>query len=597
MKLLTAFILSATFCSNLFAQDYSKRLKGIDKELNALLELCDAAGFAVAVVDQNEIVYAKGFGYRDYENKIPVDEHTMFAIGSCTKAFTAGLLGQLREEDKLSFNDKPSDHIQGFKFYNDEMNQYVNIKDMMCHRTGLPRHDWSWYFFPSNSRDSLIKRIEFHEPFTGVRKRWYYNNFMYLAQGVIAENITGKSWETNIEDRFFKPLGMTNSSTTLQGLENSENASLGYSVDSEGKIRNEPYYRIAAMAPAGSINSSVSDMAKWLAMWINGGKHNEQVILPMFYVNEATAPQMIMSPTGPSADQPSVHFDAYGYGWMMSSYKGHYQVEHGGNIDGFSASTAYYPTDSVGIIVLTNQSGSSVTRLARNILSDRLLELEQTDWTGQYAEQKQKVSEALSAKEESSGNKKSVPSAHDYADFTGDYHHDGYGTFSIELRNDSLFAILPNKTMWLRHDTYDIFEPFMIHPWGIDTTEADAFRMNFSTNNAGDISAVKMLMEEVLEPMEFKHLRSTIDLNENDLQKYIGTYELMGTEVKVYNKKGVLYVLVPGQPEYELQASEPNIFLIKVAEGFSLQFNEENDKVTEVLFIQPNGTFKATKKE
>lgn len=184
--------------STVLAQQ-DKRLKGLEKELNEILEATKTPGFTVAIVEGKKIIYAKGFGYRDYENKIPADANTLFAIGSSSKAFTSSILGQLRQEDKISFEESPLKYLPDLKFYNDEMNNNIIIKDLMSHRTGLPRHDYSWYLFPTNNKDSLLLRVQHQEPFTGVRKQWYYNNFMFLAQGVIAESITGKSWEENLK--------------------------------------------------------------------------------------------------------------------------------------------------------------------------------------------------------------------------------------------------------------------------------------------------------------------------------------------------------------------------------------------------------------
>jgi len=260
MKKLLVLLLSVLTISVVSAQK-DKRLKGIDDELNELLEVTKAPGFAVAVVEGDQIVYAKGFGYSDYENKTPADGNTLFAIGSSSKAFTSAILGLLRDEDKLSFDDSPSEYIPELKFYNDEMNNHINIKDLMVHRTGLPRHDYSWYFFPTDNKDSLLQRVEYHEPFTGLREQWYYNNFMFLAQGVIAERITGKSWEENIKERFFIPLEMTRSNTSIKELEESTNAAIGYELKNDSVITKMDYYHIAGMSPAGSINSSVNDMS------------------------------------------------------------------------------------------------------------------------------------------------------------------------------------------------------------------------------------------------------------------------------------------------------------------------------------------------
>ncbi|MCK5401986.1 MAG: beta-lactamase family protein, partial [Flavobacteriaceae bacterium] len=224
------------------------RLKGVEKQLNEILEATNTAGFAVAIVEKNKIVYAKGFGYRDYENKIPVDANTLFAIGSCTKAFTSSILGQLRNEDKLSFDDSPIKHIPELEFYNDDMNNNIIIKDLMSHRTGLPRHDYSWYLFPSFDKDSLIQRIKYQEPFTGIRQQWYYNNFMFLAQGVITEKVTGKSWEENIREKLFKPLGMVRSNLSIDELEKSEDVALGYELKKDSIIQKMDYYHIAGMS-------------------------------------------------------------------------------------------------------------------------------------------------------------------------------------------------------------------------------------------------------------------------------------------------------------------------------------------------------------
>lgn len=228
---------------------------GLDTELNKLLETWHVAGFAVAVVEKDKIVYSKGFGYRDYENKVPVTTNTLFAIGSSSKAFTSGLLGILKEEGKLNFEDSPIKHIPELRFKNAEMNDLITIRDIMTHRTGLPRHDISWYLFSTNSRDSLMQRIAYQEPFAKVREKWYYNNFMFLTQGVIAERITGKSWEENIDTHFFQPLEMKTSSTIINGLKTGTDASFGYQVKNDSIIKKMEYYDIAAMGPAGSINS------------------------------------------------------------------------------------------------------------------------------------------------------------------------------------------------------------------------------------------------------------------------------------------------------------------------------------------------------
>ena len=590
-------LLIAITCLNLFTYSQSdKRLKGVEKELNEILEITKSAGFAVAVVKGNEIIYSKGFGYRDYENKIPVDNNTLFAIGSSTKAFTSSILGQLRKEDKLSFDESPIKYVPDLKFFNDEMNNSIVIKDLMSHRTGLPRHDWSWYVFPTYDKDSLMRRVEFQEPFTGVRKQWYYNNFMFLTQGVIAERITGKSWEENMYERLLKPLKMTRSNLSIKELRKADNVALGYEIVDE-KISKMDYYRIAGMSPAGSMNSSVNEMSNWLMTWLNKGKFEGNEIIPEAYINEAMSSQMVINGALPDDEFPDIHMATYGYGWMLSSYKGHYRVEHGGNIDGFSADVIFFPSDSIGIVVLANQNGSSVPSLVRNTIADRLINVESTDWIKRYKDRKAKQEDVEEEAEAAPIQKKQAPQ-HQPKDFTGFYENLGYGQFEIIVENDSLFAVLPLWKLYLEHKHFDIYKSYKVTDEGIDTSD-EGLAFNFQIDNEGEIYNLKLKIEPTLEPLEFIRKPKTIDVEETTLQSYVGEYDLSGTILKTYIKeKNSLYLFIKGQPEYELLPIDKHKFSFKVLDGFKVEFIENEDgEIGEIKVIQPNGTFRAVKKK
>ena len=158
---------------------------------------------------------------------------------------------------------------------------------MMCHRTGLPRHDYSWYYFGISNKDSMIQRIQYMEPTAGLREKWQYNNFMFMLQGAVAEKLTGKTWEQNVKERIFEPLGMSNSVLNLKDWVNADDRAYGYDVIKDSIINKTDYFNISAMEPAGSINSNVNDMAKWVTAWINGGKYNGKEIIPVSYQKEA----------------------------------------------------------------------------------------------------------------------------------------------------------------------------------------------------------------------------------------------------------------------------------------------------------------------
>lgn len=590
-------LLIAITCLNGFIYSQSdKRLKGVEKELNEILEITKSAGFAVAVVKGNEIIYSKGFGYRDYENKIPVDNNTLFAIGSSTKAFTSSILGQLRKEDKLSFDESPIKYVPDLKFFNDEMNNSIVIKDLMSHRTGLPRHDWSWYVFPTYDKDSLMRRIEFQEPFTGVRKQWYYNNFMFLTQGVIAERITGKSWEENMYERLLKPLKMTRSNLSIKELRKADNVALGYEIVDE-KISKMDYYRIAGMSPAGSMNSSVNEMSNWLMTWLNKGKFEGNEIIPEAYINEAMSSQMVINGALPDDEFPDIHMATYGYGWMLSSYKGHYRVEHGGNIDGFSADVIFFPSDSIGIVVLANQNGSSVPSLVRNTIADRLINVERTDWIKRYEDRKAEQEDVEVEAEDAPTQKKQAPQ-HQPKDFTGFYENLGYGQFEIIVENDSLFAVLPLWKLYLEHKHFDIYNSYKVTDEGIDISD-EGLAFNFQIDNEGEIYNLKLKIEPTLQPLEFIRKPKTIDVEETTLQSYVGKYDLSGTILKTYIKeKNSLYLFIKGQPEYELLPTDKHKFSFKVLDGFKVEFIENKEgEIGEIKVIQPNGTFRAVKKK
>lgn len=574
-----------------------KRLKGVEKELNALLKSTKAPGFAVAVVENDKIIYAQGFGYRDYENKLPADANTLFAIGSSTKAFTCAVLGLLKNEGKLDFTDSPLKYVPELKFYNNGLNNDIIIEDLMCHRTGIPRHDYSWYLFPTHDRDSLVRRIQYQEPFTGLRQQWYYNNFMFTLQGVIAEKITGKSWEDNIRERFLAPLGMTRSNVSIAEMKQASNAAFGYNLDN-GVISKMDYYEIAGMGPAGSINSSVNDMANWLITWIGKGKFKGKEVIPESYITDAMISHAVIHGALPGKEMPNSFMANYGYGWMLSSYKGNYRVEHGGNIDGFSASVAFFPSSNIGIVVLTNENNSDVPSLVRNTFADRLLDVKATDWNKHFLNQEKKNKEAekpADKKEEIAG----APPTHPFDDYTGLFNNPGYGTFEIVKQNDSLFANFSRIKFYLKHKHYDVFAPYAVEKNKIDTSEdTDGLFLNFTMNDAGEITSVKLKLEQTLDhPLEFKRKPKQISVAADVLNNYIGSYDISGMEVKVYVKDEKLYLFVPGQPEYELVAVQKNMYVLTALEGYKVEFVSGDDgEVKEIVLHQPDGKYTAKRK-
>ena len=565
-----------------------------------MLKTWNASGFAVAVVEKNKIIYAKGFGYRNYEKKLPVTTNTLFAIGSCTKAFTASMIGLLQKDGKLDIDQPAHNYLPDLNFYSSDLTNAVTLRDMMSHRTGLPRHDFSWYLFPTQSRDSLYHRIQYLQPTYPLRRTWQYNNFMFVAQGALIEKLTSKTWEQNIKERILTPLNMSSTVFSVRNMEKSSDAALGYALKKDSIIYKLPYYNIDAAGPAGSINSNVTDMSHWMMTWINNGKFNSKQILDSNFSKEAMSSQTIISNGFPAKDKPDVYFSTYGFGWMLSSYEGHYRVEHGGNIDGFSASACLFPTDSIGIIVLSNQDRSSVPSIIRNLIADKLLGKPYFNWNdylhNNYTKAKQQALTAQKVK--TSARKLNTQPSHRLKDYEGLYSNPGYGRFDVFLRNDSMFAQTSSNLIWLQHYHYDVFAPYLPEDHQFDTTEENNFKIEFNTGINGDIESLNAIgFEAPSIPLVFNKKPKEKQISQSELNQYEGTFTIAGADIKIYVKENSLRMFVPGQPEYELQLTDTDKFVLKNINGYAVQFlRDGKGMINAINLIQPNGTFKADKK-
>lgn len=575
------------------------RLKGLDQFAEKILKDFQAPGVSIAVVEKNKIVYTGGFGFRDLDKKLPVTANTLFAIGSCSKAFTASLVGLLQKEGLVDIDKPVRDYLPELKFKNDYTNKHITLRDMMTHRSGLPRHDASWYGSTA-TRNELLSRIEFLEPSLELRQGYQYNNFMFMAQGVVIEKLTGKSWEENIKERIFIPLGMSVSNTSVTEMEKSADRSLAYALDNK-KIKAIPYRNIDAIGPAGSINSSAHDMARWLITWVNGGKYEGKEVIPQSYYAQAIAPQIVSGAGVPGSINPDIHFSNYGLAWGMSSYRGHYRVEHGGGIDGFISSTGFFPSDSIGIFVVSNQS--EVTTAVRNFIADKMLKLTDKSWGKRDLENRLKSDSGNNAmpNTDSINKKTGTRASLSLKDYTGKFENKGYGIVTTFIENDTLWidhneAGKRTKT-YLEHYHYDVFRILSSEQEAKEVK--DAPKLQFKLDMTGEVESITTVLEPAVKAIEFTKLPATMEINEHELKKYTGSYDLEGTNVTVYIRNNkTLMVLIPGQPDYELAPASPHIFNLVIAKGYSVKFDvNDQQEVTALSFVQPNGIFKANKKK
>lgn len=571
------------------------RFTGLDSIFAVILKDWKAPGFAVAVVEKGNLIYAKGFGYRDYENKYPVTAHTQFAIGSCTKAFTVSLLGILREIGLVDFDSAVINYIPELRFNTGKLTTEITVKDLITHRTGLARHDPSWYLWPSEDSDHLIKRIRHMKPISPLRSKWHYNNWSYFLLGVIGERITEHSWEQNMVDYFFRLLGMTESTTSWKESESYIDKAVGYRVKNDSIIDKMDYYHIKGLGAAGGIISTASDMARWVGIWTNGGKIGHGEFIPTRYFEEAISSQMVISGALPERGLEDLYFANYGYGWVISSYRGHYRVEHGGNIDGFTASTSFFPSDSIGIVVLANQNESEVPSIVQNILSDRLLQLDPKNWNKKFLDRANRAYRyAMLSPPET--RKIAAPPSHPKMEYTGKYHHPAYGPLKIVLQQDSLIAVAGAGEFYLKHDHFDVYDSYLIDKtWGIDTTKGS--KMQFYLNTSGEISGVKIDLDAMSPPLNFT--KTIPEVKKKKLvyipAHYIGTY-VQDLEIKILMRNSELYIVVADQPDYELLNVDIDRFAIIGLSEHYVQFErDENDHIIALILQQPDGNLTAKK--
>jgi CubicO group peptidase (beta-lactamase class C family) len=576
-------------------------LASLDTAFARVLTDWKAAGFAVAVIEKNNVIYAAGFGHADYAQKRPVTPNTVFSIGSCTKAFTSSLMGLLQKDGKLTFDKSVATYLPGLVIGKPDISGQITLRDAMCHRTGFPRNDYSWVLNSPGTRDSLLQRMAHFPVSAPLRQRWQYNNWMFLLQGAVAEKLTGTRWEDNVKTRLFAPLGMKSSFFNTADVPKQPDYALGYGLRRDSLIYQLDPSDVDAIGPAGSIKSTVNDMAQWVRLWINGGKLNGREVLPATYVNEAISSQMVIGAGLPTKEIPDAHLSNYGFGWFLSSYKGHYRVEHGGNVAGFSASTCFFPTDSVGIVVLTNQNSSQIPTIVRNIIADRLLGKPYFDWNGDRLKANRKAQrEAREAEKKALSNRKpNTRPSHPMPDYAGLYTHEGYGTFVVDWQRDSLFVKTRSTTAWLAHYHYDIFRDFGTR-YGIDTTQRGATRYQFTTGLNGDIDGLLISGMETSydEPLRFVRTQPAKPLTAAELTAYVGDYTLSGITVKTYLKaEKTLVLVVPGQPEYDLVPVGNHTFNFASPAGYSVVFEMGAGNVPRQMTIrQPNGNFIAERK-
>jgi CubicO group peptidase (beta-lactamase class C family) len=437
--------------------------KDLDRHIEDVRKEYGVVGLAVAVVKDGQVVYAKGFGERKLGGGDSVDEETLFAIGSNTKAFTAAAIGILVDEKKMAWDDRVTRHLPWFALYDPYVTREITVRDLLSHRSGLGRRgDFNW-FATDFDREEIVRRVRFLEPNSSFRSEAGYQNTMFLAAGEVMEAVSGESWDDFVASRILRPLGMTRSRTSVRELEGMANVAEPHE-NIDGEVVSVPHRNIDNVAPAGSILSSVSDMTRWMLLMLGEGELDGKRLLSEESAAEVWKPSIIYPMSAESKELfPSTHFSTYGLGWGLRDYRGRFIATHTGGIDGMLSQILLAPEEELGIVVLTNTSPAGALAHAAvtyHILDAYLGAEGETDWRARFRElgiKQEKLQEEQERKRDESRVSGTSPSlALDR--YAGAYEDEMYGKLLVSLEDGHL--VLRRHTAWvgdLEHWHYDTF--------------------------------------------------------------------------------------------------------------------------------------------
>ena len=376
-------------------------------------------GVAVGVVERGHLSFARGFGYRDVEKHLPVTPDTLFPLGSCSKAFTATAVALLADEGRLGLDTPVRRYLPDFSLQDSVASATLTPRDLLTHKSGLPRHDLFWYQAPF-SRDELYARLRFLEPSGPPRTQWRYNSLMFVVAGCIVEKVSGESWESFVASRILVPLDMRRTLLSAEAMEADADHASPYAIRT-GSVRKIPMLKgLSAIAPAGAVQTSVRELARWLTFHAT----RSPGLLDDGMWRELHRPQAEM----PKSDQPEVRDPYYALGWIHQSYRGHPLVAHNGAIDGFVVHLGFLPETGRGLIVLMNRDLATEALLAVAYSAyDRLLGLEPLNW-------ERRLEELRTASPNVQETALDFPSE----EVVGRYEHPAYGPLTVRAEGDRL---------------------------------------------------------------------------------------------------------------------------------------------------------------
>lgn len=528
--------------------DITKALAAIEEKTELRRKELGIPGMSLAIVKDGKVIYSKGLGYKDNENKIAVTPNTQFAIGSATKAFTALSLLMTMDEGKVSLDDSPKKYLTYFKMKDPDTDKNMTVRDLMDHSSGLNRTDLAMITGKLNRRE-LIETVGEAKPMAKLREKFFYQNIMFAAAGEIVATVQKQPWEQFVPQRIFKPLGMTNSTMSMKDMAKVKDYSFGYDYNFDTKTnRKLPFRDIDEVAPAGSINSSANDMAKWLQFVLAKGEVKGKRLVSEKGFEEWVKPQMKIG--GKSS---------YGLGWFIQDWNGMKVVQHGGNIDGFNSMVAMIPEKNIGFVMLTNVSGSP--------LGSELMPLVWKNIIGDPAA-------AATVQPTANALEKEV----------GKYKFEAAGfDIEVKMQDGKLVAIAPGQPVYTLENVKDRRYKLVGAPDGffVTFTDKDVYleqpHGNYTLPKAGATAEVKP------------------PAGSNPAKELVGKYQAQGGKMTldIADREGKVMVIITGQQPYELKEKSKDLYsALPLPDSYAMKVRRTAEgKVAGITMVQPEGEF------
>ena len=481
-----------------------KPLTHLDQTINQALQDWHIPGAAVAVVKGDKTLHLKGHGFRDIEQGLPITEHTRFPIASMTKSFTAMGAAILVDEGLLNWDQPIRDVLPDFRLYDDYATNHATLRDLLSHRTGLPRHDATWHG-TGKTRQELFDGLRHLKPNADFRALWQYNNLMYEVVGLLCAHVSGAdSWEDFIQSRVIDPLGLASTTASAEpaGSTRFEDIALPYRLkNGESTPERVPVYN-NPLGPAGSIHSTLTDLITWIKVHTHGGLSDGVQLVSPKNLHAMHSPHMLI----PAAEHQKTLFNneifSYGMGWFIEPYQGVTLCHHGGNIGGFSLMAGFVPQENLAVVVLTNIRKKAIANALMYEAVDCALGIEShktKNWSAEYLklteQADKKQMEAIAASD--SARVKGASASHPFENYAGIYTAPGYADFHIKWEDNKLWGFYAGEWFRLNHYHYDIFDLDRLESYG------DKIKLSFMINTAGFITALNFPVEPEVGDTQF----------------------------------------------------------------------------------------------